>query len=161
MFRFLVVAGGVGAALVGCAPGQALTGAHATAMRDSAVAFLADFSRLSTAAQWDSVGALYSDRPDFRFLESGEVRYPSADAVREALRAVPSGQRIETAYQDVSVQAVAPGLAVISARFRTQFVDSTTTLFSFGGALSMVLQHEAAGWRIIAGHSSAAVPRGP
>jgi len=160
MLRFLVLAGSFGAALACAAPPPAFTDVHAAAVRDSATVFLAEFRRLSTAAQWDSLGAVYSDRPDFRFLESGELRYTSADAVREALRLIPAGQRIETEYEDVLIQPVAPGVAIISARFTTRFVDRTTTLFSFGGAVSIVLHHEAAGWRIIGGHSSAPVARG-
>lgn len=156
-----MLAGGIGVALVCAAPPPTFTAAHAAAVRDSATVFLAEFGRLSRAAQWDSVGALYSDRTDFRFLESGALQYASATAVRDALGGVPSGQRIESVYEDIAVQPVGPGVAVISARFTTRFVDSTTTLFSFGGALSLVLHHEAAGWRIISGHSSAPVRRGP
>ena len=87
---------------------------------------------MSAASQWDSVGALYSDRADFRFLESGEVRYPSAAAIREALRLVPVGQRIETEHDDVVIQPVAPGVAIISARFTTRFVERQRPLFSVG-----------------------------
>jgi Domain of unknown function (DUF4440) len=133
---------------------------QAAAVADSARAFLAEFARLSNAAQWDSLGRLYSDRTDFRFLESGEVRYASAAAIHEALRAVPAGTSIRTEYSDVTVQPIAPGIAGISARFATQFVDSTGPLFGFSGAVSLTLQHEPDGWRIIAGHSSAPVPRG-
>ena len=146
--------------LAGCTPSAAsFTAEHAVSIRDSAQALLAEFSRLSAAAHWDSLGALYSDRADFRFLESGSIQYASAAAVRAALAGVPAGQRIETRYDDVAVQALAPGLAVVAARFATEFRDSTTVLFGFGGAISLVLAHEAGGWRIVSGHSSAPVPR--
>ncbi|MBM4188777.1 MAG: hypothetical protein FJ206_15850 [Gemmatimonadetes bacterium] len=139
----------------------ALGAAHATALGDSARAFLAEFTRLSAAAQWDSLSQLYSARSDFRFLESGEVRYASAGAIREALRGVPAGTRIRTEYTDVAVQPIAPGLAGVSALFSTRFVDSAGGGFGFAGAISLTLQRESAGWRIIAGHSSAPVRRGP
>lgn len=146
----------------GCArPPAALRADHAAAVADSARAFLVEFSRLSEAARWDSLGQLYSSRADFRFLESGEVRYASAAAIREALRAIPEGTRIRTEYTDVSVQPIAPGIAGVSALFTTRFVDATGGSFGFSGALSLTLQHEPAGWRIISGHSSAPVPRGP
>lgn len=80
MPRFLVLAGSFGAALACAAPPPAFTEEHAAAVRDGATVFLAEFRRLSTAAQWDSVGALRSDRVDFRFVESGELRYASAAA---------------------------------------------------------------------------------
>lgn len=145
----------------GCAsPPAVLSSSHATALADSAHAFLAEFTRLSAAARWDSLSQLYSDRSDFRFLESGEVRYASAGAIREALRGVPAGTRIRTEYKDVAVQPIGPGLAGVSALFNTQFVDSAGGEFGFGGAISLTLQHESSGWRIIAGHSSAPVLRG-
>lgn len=148
-------------AVVGCSsPAPTMTTAHAAAIRDSAEVFLADFTRLSAEAQWDSVGAMYSDRADFRFLESGQLRYASAEAVRAALADVPAGARIETTHEDVSVQAIAPGVSTLSARFTTRFVDSTGVLFTFSGAMSLVLQHEPDGWRIVSGHSSAPVARG-
>lgn len=146
----------------GCArPPESLTAAHATALVDSAHAFLTEFSRLSEAAEWDSLSQLYSSRADFRFLESGEIRYASAAAIREALRGVPPGTRIRTEFTEVGVQPISPGLAGVSALFSTQFVDSSGGAFGFAGAISLTLQHEPAGWRIISGHSSAPVPRGP
>jgi hypothetical protein len=147
---------------VGCArQPAALSAAHATALGDSARAFLEEFTRLSAAAQWDSLSQLYSARSDFRFLESGVVRYNSAGAIREALRSVPAGTRIQTEYTNVAVQPMAPGLAGVSALFSTQFVDSAGRGFGFAGAISLTLQHEATGWRILSGHSSAPVPRAP
>ena len=133
----------------------------ATARRRSS----SEFGRLSRAAEWDSLGALYSDRPDFTFLESGLVQYASAQAVREALRSVPPGQFIDTQYDTLTIVPLAPGAAVVSGTFTTRFAeragDSVQTLFSYGGALSLVLHHEPDGWRIASGHSSAVVPRGP
>lgn len=147
---------------VGCVrPAADLTAEHAAAIADSARVFLAEFTRLSAAARWDSLGALYSDRTDFRFLESGEVRYPSAAAIREALTSVPVGTRMRTERTDVAVQSLAPGLVGVSARFATQFVNSTGAGFDVSGAISFTLQHEPAGWRIVSGHSSAPVPRAP
>jgi hypothetical protein len=140
---------------------SALSADHATALGDSARAFLTEFTRLSAAAEWDSLSQLYSARSDFRFLESGEVRYASASTIREALRALPPGTRIRTEYSDMAVQPMAPGLVGVSALFSSQFVDSAGGGFGFSGAISLTLQQESAGWRIIAGHSSAPVPRGP
>ncbi len=146
---------------IGCGrPPASLSAEHAAAVGDSARAFLAEFTRLSEAAQWDSLSQLYSARSDFRFLESGEVRYASAAAIREALYSVPIGTRIRTEYSDVVVQPIAPGIAGVAALFATRFVDSSGGAFAFSGAITLTLQHEPAGWRIIAGHSSAPVPRG-
>jgi ketosteroid isomerase-like protein len=159
--RPLVLFGTLAGSALACAQREpVLTDAHVAAMRDSVSAFLEDFRRFSAASQWDSLGALYSDRSDFRFLESGEVRYESAGAIRAAFRQVPPGVRIETTNRNVTVQPIAPGLAVVSSLFDTEFKDSARTQFGYGGALTMVVQHEPAGWRIVSGHSSAPVPRG-
>jgi hypothetical protein len=147
---------------IACArPGADMSAEHAAAIGDSARAFLAEFTRLSEDARWDSVAALYSQRADFRFLENGAVRYADAEAIRTALAMLPVGTRIRTEYSDVIVQPLGPGVAGVAAQFATQFVDSTGVTFGFSGAISMTLQHEPAGWRIVAGHSSAPVPRGP
>ena len=147
---------------VACAqPRAELSAEHAAAIADSARVFLADFNRLSENARWDSLAALYSERADFRFVESGEVRYANAAAIRTALSAVPVGTRIKTAYTDVVVQPLGPGVAGVAAQFATQFVDSAGVNFGFSGAITLTLQHEPAGWRIVSGHSSAPVPRGP
>ena len=137
-----------------------LTDSHAEAIQDSVAAALSQFRRYSAAAEWDSVGALYSDVPAFRFFESGQLRYGSAAEVRSALGNLPAGMSITTDYRDTEIQALAPGLALASTMFETTFSDSTGARFGFGGALTMLWVHEPGGWRILNGHSSAPVPRG-
>jgi ketosteroid isomerase-like protein len=148
--------------LAACRPASPapLDAAHAAAIDDSVRQSLDTFLRLSAASRYDSLGALYSDDARFRFLESGAVQYRSAADVRAALKAVPPGMTIRTVQRDVEVVPLAPGLAHATALFETTFADSTGPRFSFGGALSLLWRHEAAGWRILAGHSSAPVPRG-
>lgn len=147
----------------GCAapPDQApsqLTDAWASAIRDSAAATLQAIRRHSEAAQWDSMAALYSEAPAFRFVENGQMRYRSAAAIREALASVPKGTRIQTQYRDTEIVALAPGLADVMTLFQTSFVDSAGARFSYEGAISLILAHELAGWRIIRGHSSSPPP---
>lgn len=144
----------------GCTPPTRLTESHAAAIRDSVGVMLADFQRYSANAQWDSLGSLYADTPEFVFIESGEIRYRTVSAIRQALMGVPAGTRIETRYENLAILPLAPGVAAIAARFETRFVDSAGVKFEFAGALSLVVRHESAGWRIVSGHSSAPVPRG-
>lgn len=149
-------------ALVSCRPGTVeLSPAHADAMRDSVREAAARFQRFSASAQWDSLGALYSDEPGFRFLESGAVQYPSARAVREALARLPPGVSITTTYGDLFVDPVRPGVAVLSGLFHSTFGDSAGPQFSFSGAVSVLWVHEPGGWRIRGGHSSVPVARAP
>ena len=144
----------------GCAqPSPEMSAPHAAAIRDSVTATLDAFRRYSTARQWDSLTAIYDTEPGFRWLENGEVRYRSGAEIRQALGGVPATTQIVTSYQDTEILAVAPGIASVNTRFQTQFLDSTTASFSFGGAITMTLVHRSDGWRIIAGHTSAPVPR--
>ena len=140
-------------------PAPELSAGHAAAIRDSVSATLEAFRRYAAASQWDSMTAIYAADSGFRWLENGEVRYRSAAAIRQALSEVPATTRIVTSYQDTEILAVAPGVASMNTRFQTQFVDSTTAPFSFGGAITMTLVHHPEGWRIVAGHTSAPIPR--
>lgn len=144
----------------GCAqPAPQLAAGHAAAIRDSVTMTLEAFRRHSAARQWDSLTAIYDTEPGFRWLENGEVRYRSGAEIRQALSGVPATTRIVTSYQDTEILAVAPGIASVNTQFQTEFLDSTTAGFSFGGAISMTLVHRPEGWRIIAGHTSGPVPR--
>jgi ketosteroid isomerase-like protein len=137
-----------------------LTDSHAEAIQDSVADVLSQFRQYSAAAEWDSVGAFYSDSPAFRFFESGQLRYGSAAEVRSALDNLPAGTSLTTDYRDTEVQALAPGLALASTMFETTVFDSTGARVSFGGAVTMLWVHESGGWRMLNGHSSAPVPRG-
>lgn len=139
-------------------PAGQLTEAWASAIRDSASTMLQALRRYSEAAQWDSVAALYSESPGFRFAENGTLRYPSSAAIRQALGSVPIGTRIQTQYRNTEIAALAPGLADVVTLFQTSFVDSGGTRFSFEGAVTLLLAHESTGWRIIRGHSSSPPP---
>ncbi len=130
------------------------------AIRDSVAATMQQFRAYAERARWDSLGALYSDRGDFRFYENGTLRYGSARDVRAALAALPPGMRIRTDYRDTEITPLAPGLAVASALFSSTFADEAGTQFGFEGAVSLLWVHEPEGWRILVGHSSAPVPRG-
>jgi len=141
-------------------PPATLTDAHRTAIRDSVTTFLAAFNRHGAQAHFDSLGALYSTDPTFRFLESGGIQYTSAQAIRDALAAIPPGTRIENTHREVAIEPLAPGLASVTALFDTRFADASGNGFSFGGALSLLVRHDSTGWRIIGGHSSAPAPRG-
>lgn len=149
------VIGGVAA----CAPSPGLDNAHRAAVRDSVLNFLATFRGYSEAGAWDSLLALYADTPSFRWVEDGQVRYHSVQEIRDALAGMPPGLRIETVHEDLEVTPLVPGLAWIVMRFRTEFVDSTGPTFSFGGGITMVVEHGSTGWRIVGGHASSLRPR--
>jgi hypothetical protein len=157
--RFTVVlALATGLAQAGCRPAEGprpLTGAQASAIRDSVQATLDAFRRYSAAGQWDSLAALYDDSPDFRWMENGVVQYRSAAQIRQALRRVAPDTRIETEHHDTEIVPLAPGAAAVATGFHTRFVDPRNPAgFEFGGVITMVLAHRPAGWRIVMGHAS-------
>ncbi len=160
-------ASGIGTALAltalaaGCQPAPPpFTQAWATAIEDSVAAELDRFRQTSASGDREALGRFYSDAPEFRFYESGQLRYPTADAVRAALAGLPPGAVIDTRYQDTRILALSPGLAQVSTLFESTFSDGADMQFSFGGALTLVWVHEADGWKILTGHSSAPVSRG-
>jgi len=147
--------------IVACAPrAPELSDPHAAAIRDSVETTLAALLRYGATGQWDSLGGLYADDPAFLFAEDGAVRYRSAREIREALAMLPPGTRLQTTHEGTAIMPLAPGVASAITRFHTSFVDSTgTAVFSFSGIASLLLVHRAAGWQILAGHSSSSVPR--
>jgi hypothetical protein len=93
-------------------------------------------------------------------VHASAIRDSVSAAVRAALAEVPAGMHITTDYRELQIDPVGPGAAMVTALFETTFADSAGPRFRFGGALSLLWTHEADGWRIRSGHSSAPVPRG-
>lgn len=151
----LVVALGAGCAQ----PPVTVTDSHARAIRDSVTIALAQFEQYSSKAQWDSLVTMYSASPAFRFLESGQLRYTSRQAVLDGFSALPPAASVSTEYRDLSIDPIAPGVAISHALFETAFSSQDGPMFRFGGALTLVWVHEEEGWRIRSGHSSSPVPR--
>lgn len=146
-------------AVAGCASATSgLSPVHVAAIQDSIRTTLDAFRRHAANRQWDSLAAMYAADASFRWIENGEVRYRSAGDIRTALARVSSTMRIETSYRDTEIVPLAPGIASVLTHFESRFVDSSTS-FSFGGAMTMLLMHRADGWKIVSGHSSAPIPR--
>jgi len=128
---------------------------HANAVRDSVQATLDAFRRYSAAGQWDSLADLYANDADFRFLEQGMVQYRSPGEIRQALRRVAPGTKIETTYRDTKIVPLAPGVAAVATAFHTKFVEpGRSGGREYGGVLDLVLVHREGGWKILIGHSS-------
>jgi hypothetical protein len=147
--------------LTGCAaPAPELTAAHLASIRDSVQQFLTLYRARTDSSDWESLLAFYDDGPQFRWVENGAVYARSKEDVRRAFAAIPPGMRVRTTYEDTEILPLAAGLAMVFTRFRTAMTDSSGAGFHFGGAISMTLQHQGAGWRILNGHTSSPVPRG-
>ncbi|MXX34941.1 MAG: nuclear transport factor 2 family protein [Gemmatimonadetes bacterium] len=150
-------------ASLGCQPdtdADRLSEAHAAAIRDSVSSALEAFRELGSGPDPAEVGRFYSESPAFRFYENGALRYESAADVRAALMALGPAMRITTEYSDVDIEALAPGIALVRSLFESTARGDGGSAFTYGGAMTTVWVHEADGWRILSGHTSAPVPRG-
>jgi len=147
--------------LVACQqPVDLLPEERAAAITDSVSHVMQRFTAHADSAKWDSLGMFYSESSSFRFFESGVLQYGSAQAVRDALAELPAGTRVATEYNDLEIQALAPGLALVTAGFETTFTGNGTPGFSYQGVVTLVWTNEGGTWRILSGHSSVPVPRG-
>ena len=146
----------------GCRPdGQpaTLSEAHAGAIRDSVSSALDAFRELGSGADPAAAAGFYSGSPAFRFYESGALRYESAADVRTALEGLGPGLRVTTEYSDTDIEPLAPGVALVRSLFESTVAGEGGFAFTYGGAMTTVWVHEADGWRIVSGHTSAPVPR--
>ena len=141
-------------ASVACTAPPMFDEAHQVAIRDSIEVFLEAFRQYSAVGNWDALLGLYADGPEFRWLEDGEVAYPSVDALRQAIAAAPAGTQIVTTHDDVQITPLAPGVAWVSLRFASMYLDPSGRGYGLRGASTMVVRHDSTGWHIIGGHAS-------
>lgn len=131
-----------------------LTPAHAAAMRDSVQSMLDDFRRYAANRQYDSLIGLYVSDTTLRWIEDGQLRLRSSDALKGYYGALPGSTSIEMRYDSLEITPLKPGAASVLTWYRTTVKDSTRGDFTFGGLLTMTVVHENDGWRIANGHTS-------
>jgi len=161
---------------------RSLAEAHAAAMRDSVRAFLDSWSEGTDPGAWEQMLTWYADDPDFVWMEDGQVRYRSVDAIREGLDGLAGAfSRATTEFSDLSITPLAPGLANVVTRFHTTLhpagtagsEDSVDTaapaaggppgpsrVVEYGGGMTLTVVHGANGWKVLHGHTSSATDRG-
>lgn len=158
-FPPLMVSGAALLAAAACAaPPPSFDEAHRAAITDSVGVVLEAYRQYAAVGNWDALLGLYEDGPAFRWIEDGEVAYDSVADIRAAIADLPSGTRIVTSHGDVRIVPVAPGVAWVSLRFESMFLEPTGTGFQVNGTSTMLFRHGPDGWRIVGGHSSTARP---
>ncbi len=95
----------------------------------------------------------YVNDDRFVWLESGEVRYRDVDGVLASLASFPAESPITTELKDLIVVPVGESAAHAWAQFTTT-VGEGPSGFSFGGAISFVLERSDDGWKVVGGHAS-------
>lgn len=121
------------------------------AVTDQVRRYLAAVEERDTAAVRATLGP--SER--FIWIEDGEPRYPSVDALLEGLSSFPPGASVQTLMPDLHVHPVGEDVAHVWGPFATT-VGVEPGAFTFRGAISFLLERRADGWRIVAGHTSSA-----
>jgi uncharacterized protein YbjQ (UPF0145 family) len=141
---------------------QEMTQDQAAAVRSGVQAALDSYREHAAAGRWDAMLRLYADDARFRWVANGVVEARSVEEIRKYFLALPAGTRVENTYQDTEITPLTPGVAQVLTRFQTRLVDPKGGgSFSFGGILSMTLVDRGDGWRILNGHSSSPIHRGP
>lgn len=131
--------------------------AQDTDLAQGAEAFLKHYMDAAASADVDAIrGALASDGR-FAWVEDGAVRYRSADDVLQGLASLPPDAEIVTELKDLEVVALGKTGAHAWGTFTTT-LGSGEQAFSFGGAISFVLERQKDGWKLVGGHTSS--PRG-
>jgi len=100
----------------------------------------------------DGIRSVCSAREAFAWFEDGELRYPSVDRILEVIAAMPPGMRFETRLEGRELRLVSDEVATLATGFVTTASGPAT--FSFEGSMTLVLERESDGWRILLGHTS-------
>lgn len=141
--------------LLGC--GGTGTGAPAELDADQTEAevsaFLDTYLGALETRDAEAVSEQYVTDGRFEWIEDGEIRYRSAADVLAGLESLPADMAIVTEYQDRVITPVGDRGAKLSTRFRTVIGEGPGS-FSFGGMMTMVLEHGPTGWRVVSGHTS-------
>ena len=101
---------------------------------------------------------LYVDDGRLAWLEDGELRYRSVDQVLAGLAALGPGTSVRTVLGEVEAVPAGAGGVHAWTPFTTS-VGQGEGRFTFGGILSMTLEPDGSGWRIVGGHTSSAAGR--
>lgn len=121
-------------------------------------AFLDHYLKAIGARDESAIRASYVVDDRFAWIEEGRVRYRTATEVLAGLATLPTGTPIRTELKDLTVVTVGQTGAHAWASFSTT-IGSPPSGFTFGGAISMVLEKDSGAWRIVGGHSSSPARR--
>ena len=140
-------------ALTGCAVSQHTSSGPGAVDVSAVPAFLAQYLKAVEARDEITIRDSYASSDRFAWLEDGKVRYRSADEVLAGLKSIPAATPIRTTLTDLVVVPVGSNAAHARASFSTT-MGTPPSAFTFGGAITFVLEYHAGAWKIVAGHTS-------
>lgn len=139
--------------VVACAPLRPVAAPAPVVSKEEVSAFLTDYLAAIGSRDAARIRAALVTGDRLAWIEDGKVSYRSADAVIAGLAAFPAGAAIRTELTDLAVVPVGQSGAHAWASFRTT-VGEGAAAFSFGGAISFMLERDGDSWKIVGGHTS-------
>ncbi len=122
-------------------------------------AAFAKYSDVLNAADWPAVLSFYADDPRFEWIEDGEVRYASKDAIAPAFEAmVGTGSKIRYKAEPPRIAVLAPNVVNLRTKFETTIIDKEGKPFTFGGMITIDMIKTKDGWKFLRGHTSSSGP---
>lgn len=115
--------------------------------------FLNQYLEAAASGDAKAVRSALVDDGRFAWVEDGAVRYRGAEDVLEGLASLPPDAEIDTELKDLEVIAMGASGAHAWGTFITT-IESGEQAFSFGGAISFVLERQGDDWKLVGGHTS-------
>jgi ketosteroid isomerase-like protein len=143
-----------------CAPpAPTLTTTHRAAIVDSVQATLTAWRDAFNAKDFGRAATFYSNDPDFRWFEDGELKYRSGKEIGDTMKAEAPGFRaLSVSLIEPQVTALAPGVAAVTMNFAQTITDTTGNTIGIVGAVSATMVHADSGWQFLVGHASLFAP---
>jgi hypothetical protein len=145
------------AVLAGCGPPPARPSPDA-ALTAEVAAFLEDYLSAVDGRDTDRIRSALVGDGRFVWIEDGEVRYRGPAELVAGIEAFPLDTPIRTELVDLAVVPVGATAAHAWGTFTTA-VGTGPGSFSFGGAISVLVERIDGLWMLIGGHTSS--PRHP
>jgi ketosteroid isomerase-like protein len=148
------------AVLCGCrAASTRLTVEHRSAIVDSVQAVLTTWSDAFNAKDFARAASFYSNDPEFRWFENGELKFRSGKEIGDTMKAEAPGFRaLALALIEPQITALAPGVAEVTTNFAEKITDTSGQMIGLAGAISMTVVHSDSGWKFLIGHVSLITP---
>lgn len=139
--------------VVGCTAQQPERSARAELDADVG-RFLEDYMAAISARDVDKIRFSLVEDGRFVWMEDGEVRYRALGDLLSSLEQFPQNSPIRTELTDMVAVPIGDTGAHAWAQFQTT-VGEGPSGFTFGGAISFVLERRSGAWKLVGGHTSA------
>lgn len=127
---------------------------------DSVQTMLTAWRDAFNARDFARAASFYSNDPDFRWYENGELKFRSGAELADTMQAEGPGFRtLAMSLINTQITPLAAGSAAVSTEFDEKIVDTTGTTLGFVGAVTMTVVHGDSGWKFLVGHTSIVLPQ--